>query len=113
MQIDLVLTIEEMLEFMHLRHRFVIKESEELYPNAVETLLPNWLKASKTNDTLARMPEDKYKRPEKVRRWIGKQYAKWVISDDYSASGVNICDRIEKPQVCCYNKVNLIRCRMG
>ena len=98
---------------MHLRHRFVIKESEELYPNAVETLLPNWLKGSKTNDTLARMPQDKYKRPEKVRRWIGKRYAKWVISDDYSASGVNICGRIEKTQVCCYNKVNLIRCRMG
>ena len=113
MQIDLVLTIEEMLEFMHLRHRFVIKESEELYPNAVETLLPNWLKGSKDNKDWAEMPEDKYKRPEKVRRWIAKRYAKWGISDDYSASGVKICNQIEKTQVCCYNKVNLIRCRMG
>ena len=113
MQIDLVLTIEEMLEFMHLRHRFVIKESEELYPNAVETLLPNWLKGSKDNVEWALMAEDDYEKPDKVRRWIAKRYAKWAISDDYSASGVKICNRIEKAQVCCYNKVNLIPCRIG
>ena len=100
MQIDLVLTIEELLEFMHLRHRFVIKRSEDLYPNAVETLLPNWLRGSKYF-------------PDKVRRWIAKRYAKWGISDDYRASGVKICNRIEKAQVCCYNEVNLIPCRMG
>ena len=113
MQIDLVLSIEELLEFMHLRHRFVIKKSEDLYPNAVETLLPNWLKGSKTNYYLAEMAEDKYKRPDKVRRWIAKRYAKWGISDDYSASGVKICNRIEKPQVCCHSTVNLVPCRMG
>ena len=112
MQIDLVLTIEEMLEFMHLRHRFVIKESEELYPNAVETLLPNWLKGSNTNYDLALMAEDDYEKPDKVRRWIAKRYAKWGISDDYSASGVKICNRIEKPQVCCYNMVSLVHCRI-
>ena len=100
MQIDLVLTIEEMLEFMHLRHRFVIKGSEKCYPNAVETLLPNWFKGRKANEDLAGMAEDEYERPEKVRRWIAKRYAKWGISNDYSTSGVNICDRIEKPQVC-------------
>ena len=100
MQIDLVLTIEELLEFMHLRHRFVIKTSEELYPNAVETLLPNFLKRSKDNDDLAEMAEGDYERPDKVRRWIAKRYAKWGISDDYSGSGVNICNQIEKPQVC-------------
>ena len=100
MQINLVLTIEELLEFMHLRHRFVIKTSEELYPNAVETLLPNFLKGSKDNEDLAEMAEDDYERPDKARRWIAKRYAKWRISDDYSGSGVNICNRIEKPQVC-------------
>ena len=100
MQIDLVLTIEELLEFMHLRHRFVIKSSEELCPNAVETLLPNWLKGSKRNYVLATMTEDDYKKADKARRWIAKRYAKWGISDDYSGSGVNICNRIEKPQVC-------------
>ena len=108
MQIDLVLTVEEMLEFMHLRHRFVIKQSEVLYPNAVETLLPNWLKGSIDNKDLAEMSEDEYERPDKVRRWIAKQYAKWGMSDDYSASGVKICNRIEKPQVCCYNTVPCI-----
>ena len=96
MQIDLVLTIEELLEFMHLRHRFVIKESEERYPNAVETLLPNWLKGRKYYPA---MSEDKYEWSDKVRRWIARRYAKWAISDDYSASGVNICDRIKEPQV--------------
>ena len=101
MQIDLVLTIEEMLEFMHFHHRFVIKESEKLYPNAVETLLPNWFKGSKGNIGLVEMTQDKYKRPDKVRRWISRRYAKWGISDDYSTSGVNICNRIEKPRVCC------------
>ena len=100
MQIDLVLTIEELLEFMHLRHRFVIETSEELYPNAVETLLPNFLKGSNDNYDFAEMAEDDYERPDKARRWIAKRYAKWGISDDYSASGVNICNRIEKPQVC-------------
>ena len=100
MQIDLVLTIEELLEFMHLRHWFVIETSEELYPNAVETLLPNFLKGSKDNYDLAKMAEDDYERPDKARRWIAKQYAKWGISDDYSGSGVNICNRIEKSQVC-------------
>ena len=103
MQIDLVLTIEELLEFMHLRHRFVIKESEALYPNAVATLLPNWFKGSKGNKDLAEMAEDEYKRPDKVRRWIAKRYAKWGVSDDYSTSGVKICNRIENPQVCYYN----------
>ena len=85
---------------MHLRHRFVIKESEALYPNAVETLLPNWFKGSKANKDLAKMAEDEYERPDKARRWIAKRYAKWGISDDYNTSGVNICNRIEKPQVC-------------
>ena len=85
---------------MHLRHRFVIKKSESLYPNAVETLLPNWFKGSKANKDLAKMAEDEYERPDKARRWIAKRYAKWGISDDYSVSGVNICNRIEKPQVC-------------
>ena len=100
MQIDLVLTIEEMLEFMHLRHRFVIKESEPLYPNAVETLLPTCFKGSMANNILAEMAEDKYERPDKVRRWIAKRYAKWEISNDYSTSGVNICNQIEKLEVC-------------
>ena len=100
MQIDLILTIEELLEFMHLRQRFVVKKSEDLYPNAVETLLPSWLKGSKNNKILAEMAVGEYERPDKVRRWIAKRYAKWGISDDYSASGVNICNRIEKPQVC-------------
>ena len=112
-QIDLVLSIEEMLEFMHLRHRFVIKESEALYPNAVESLLPKWFKGSKDNWDLAEMAENDYEKPDKVRRWIAKRYAKWGISDDYSASGVKICNRIEKPQVCCYNMVNLVPCTMG
>ena len=99
MQIDLVLTIEELLEFMHLRHRFVIKTSEELYPNVVETLLPNFLKGNYGNGNFVGMADNDYKRPDKVRRWIANRYAKWGISDDYSASGVNTCNRI-KPQVC-------------
>ena len=117
MQIDLILTIEELLEYMHLRHRFVIKTSEELYPNAVETLLPSWLKGSKDNYSWSEMAEDEYERPDKARRWIAKRYAKWGILDAYSASGVNICNRIEKPQVCkcslfLYNMVKLVPCRM-
>ena len=80
-QIDLVLSFEELLESLHLRHRFVIKQSKTFYPNDPATLLPDLCVKFGTA-------------PERVAKW----YSKLFITDEYSTSGRNISDAI-KPQV--------------
>ena len=113
-QIDLVLTCEELLKSraikklcgcLHIHHSFVIQKSRRIYPNTPETLLPQWCKRDGDaawfgNDVdryLAYNPGDRMS--DRARQWIAKRYAKWWITDDYSTSGVNICNKIVPPKV--------------
>ena len=43
-QIDLVLSFEELLDSLDIRHRFVKNESDTSFPNVPVTLLPQWCK---------------------------------------------------------------------
>ena len=70
--------------------------SRELYPNAVETLLPQWCKRG-VDWELVEYPKNG--KSARARRWIAKRYARWWITDDYSTSGVNICNKINPAQV--------------
>ena len=109
-QIDLVLTCEELLEsrpvkklfsFLHIHHWYAIQKSRKLYPNIPETLLPQWCKRGGDDEDLANSLTNGTS--DKARRWVAKRYAKWWITDDYRTSGVNICDKINPPQVLsCY-----------
>ena len=110
-QIDLVLTCEELLEsrsikklfnILHIHRWYAIQKSEKMYPNAPETWLPKWFKGGKNDQKLVEDPGNK--KSDRARSWIAKRYAKWWISDDYT-SGVNICNKINPPQV-----VNLVLC---
>lgn len=108
-QIDLVLTCEELLKSwpvrklfgcLHIHHWYAIQELRQLYPNAPETLLPQWCKGG-GDYTLVNYPENG--KSDRAQRWIAKRYAKWWITDDYSTSGVNICNKINPLQVVsCY-----------
>ena len=110
-QIDLVLTCEELLESwpvkklfgcLHIHRWYAIQESRELYPNAPETSLPQWCKRGKQDWELVWHSKGK-KKSERAQRWIAKRYAKWWTTDDYSTSGVNICNKVNPPQVVsCY-----------
>ena len=94
MQIDLVLTCEELLKSwpvkklfgrLHIHHWYTIQKSRTISPNVPETLLPRLCKSYR------------------AQSWIAKRYAKWWITDDYSTSGVNICNKINPLQVVsCY-----------
>ena len=96
-QIELVLSIEELLESLHLRRRFVIPyhRSKFYYPNTPETLLPDWCKRGTCDKDLV-----ENKKPSRVRKWIAKLYSKWWITNDYSASGVNVSNAIKPRPVC-------------
>ena len=98
-QIDLVLSFEELLESLHLRHRFVIKQSKTFYPNVPATLLPQWCKRGATDKEFAEDAEF-----GKAQKRVAKWYSKLFITDEFSTSGRNISDAI-KPQVlqwsCC------------
>ena len=117
-QIDLVLTCEELLEspaikklfdILHIHRWYAIKKSAVLYPNAPETLLPKWYKGGKYDWELVSPSEGK-KKSDRTRSWIAKRYANWWISDDYSTSGINICNKINPVQVVnhvsCYIMIN-------
>jgi len=93
-QIDLILNFEELLESLGIRHRFVIKESEENYPNVPATLLPEWCKIWANDYFLVHYPEN-----HKIWTRMGKWYSKLWITDEYSTSGVKISDAIKQPPV--------------
>ena len=105
-QIDLVLTCEELLESwpvkklfscLHIHRWYAIQESGALYPNTPETSLPKWCKGGRDDKDLVKFPGSG--KSDRGRRWIAKRYAKWWITDDYSTSGVNLCNKINPPQV--------------
>ena len=100
-QIDLILSFEELLESLGIRHRFVKKESTKSYPNAPMTLLPQWCKKKGVDEEILAADPDEYYpgRLGKVRKWIAKQYSKLWITDDYSTSGVRISEAIKPPPV--------------
>ena len=107
-QIDLVLTCEELLESqpikklfdtLHIHRWYAVQKSTTLYPNAPETLLPKWCKGGKHDQDLV-SPTESEKKSQVIRRRIAKRYAKWWVSDDYT-SGINICNKINPPQVLC------------
>jgi len=96
LQIDLVLSLEELLESLHLRQRFVSPyHRSAFYPNTPETLLPDWCKRGTCDKDLV-----ENKKPSRVRKWIAKLYSKWWITNDYSASGVNVSNAIKPHPVC-------------
>ena len=103
-QIDLVLTCEELLESwpvkklfgcLHIHRWYAIQKPRELYPNAPETLLPQWCKRG-GDYVLANYPRNG--KSDRAQRWVAKRYAKWWITDDYSTSGVNICNKVKPLQ---------------
>ena len=105
-QIDLVLTCEELLESwpvkklfscLHIRRWYPIQESGALYPNTPETLLPKWCKGGRDDEDLVKFLGSG--KSDRGRRWIAKRYTKWWITDDYSTSGGNLCNKINPPQV--------------
>jgi len=89
------LNFEELLESLGIRHRFVTKESMNIYPNVPATWLPEWCKKGTHGDEqLARYPED-----YKVRTRMGNWYSRLWITDEYRTSGVKISDAIKPSPV--------------
>jgi len=90
--------IKKLFDVLHIYHWHAIQMSATLYPNVPETLLPKWCKGGK-NDWELVSPSEGKKKSDRARSWIAKRYAHWWISDDYSTSGVNICNKINPAQV--------------
>ena len=88
------MNFEELLESLGIRHRFVIKESTDNYPNVPATLLPEWCNIGACNLSLAYWPKF-----YKVQTWMGKWYSKLWITDEYSTSGVKISEAIKPSPV--------------
>ena len=97
-QIDLVLSFEELLESLGIRHRFTIRQSNGNYPNVPVTLLPQWCKGRTCDDDIVYADDDEG-RSAKVRKCIARWYSKLWITDEYSTSGVKISEAIKPPPV--------------
>jgi len=93
-QIDLILNFEELLESLGIRHRFVIKESTDNYPNVPATLLPEWCK--KGTDDVGLIY---FAKIHNVQTRMGKWYSRLWITDEYSISGVKVSEAIKPPPV--------------
>jgi len=93
------LSFEELLESLGIRHWFAIKPKTH-YPNMPVTLLPQWCKGGTSDQDLVSYP-DVYEtgRLAKIRKWVAKWYAKLLVADEYSTSGVKITDAIKPPPV--------------
>ena len=51
------------------------------------------------------------RKPSRVRKWIAVLYLKWWISNDYSASGVNVSNAIKPRPVCTLEIMLLSHCK--
>ena len=98
-QIDLVLSFEEILESLGIRHRFTIEKSNGNYPNCPVTLLPRWFNRGTSDFELVFPAEHEKGRRTKVRKWIARLYANLLIREEYSTSGLSISDAIKPPPV--------------
>lgn len=82
LQIDLVLSVEEMLQSLHLRHLFpqvILDTPHSIRINKPNTLLSEWC------DRL------------KIPKFITKFYLQWFVSDPFFMTGEELADAINQP----------------
>ena len=82
LQIDLVLSVEEMLQSLHLRHLFpqvTLDAPHSIRINKPNTLLSEWC------DRL------------KIPKFITEFYLQWFVSDPFFMTGEELADAINQP----------------
>lgn len=82
LQVDFVLSVEEMLQSLHLRHLFpqVIRDPpHSICINKPNTLLSEWC------DTM------------KIPKFITEFYLQWCVSDPFFMTGEELADAIKQP----------------
>ena len=82
LQIDLVLSVEEVLQSVHLRHLFppvILDPPRSIRINTPNTLLSEWC------DRL------------KIPKFITEFYLQWFVSDPFFMTGEELADAINQP----------------